>query len=508
MLEERPRLSSQVLALEEQITTWKKKHKELEDIIQRRNDSIHKLKANMKLEKFKNKFYKFIISSNTTIKISDIFREEEDGLHLYNYERGNVSVFYHDEFKGGTDPEINILKIPAKVNQEKKKVFRAIKASKLVEEKPEDQEEMLKIAENKIDEFTQAHHLNVSLKEITGNINNYFSDMEKARAYKKILTGIKENRNKLLGKLSFDEYIVLINTHVKRLQDVFNKKKHDQKKILINISMSLSPLDQRLIYYHQYYNTLIEPDEIQKLKLALKANIKFPKRFIPFSLADLCNRLSNYSISIFTIKENLKRVLVSPFTFPNLVYLNIPKDYKESSKESPDTGTEVKKAKVVCDTDDPFRFYILEKVDGEKRCWKMECRLYDFCNTISDRMKTFCITLFRKVYMDIFKDNVYRENYKDVPIAGQDCQQLLVNLIAFSKPRALCEVVRNIIVKNCSIQPSRVDKFNFTADDKINKRLFNSQEDKDEEITASFKRLFDGLSDEDAYRLWSEKIDY
>ena len=73
--------------------------------------------------------------------------------------------------------------------------------------------------------------------------------------------------------------------------------------------------------------------------------------------------------------------------------------------------------------DDPYTFYTLEKIDSDgKRCWKMECRLYELCKVLSRNIREYCTTLFRKIYLDIYSDNVYREDYINTcPITDQDC---------------------------------------------------------------------------------------
>jgi hypothetical protein len=298
---------------------------------------------------------------------------------------------------------------------------------------------------------------------------------------------MKDYRHKLLGKLDLNDYIKLVKSHVSRLETIFTKKKYDQKKIVSTIILSLSSLDQRLLSYGQYYNSELEPDDIQRMKVCLKVNMEYPKRYVPFVPIELCPKIYNYSLCICTIRETMKRILVNPFGFPNLVYLQLEKSTPE----------------------DPYSFYSLEKIDAEgKRYWKMECRLEEFSRFISEQIRNYCITLFRKIYYDIFSDNIYREDYmQKAPAAQQDCEQLLVNILGLSKAKSFCNVLRSLVAKYSTIQPSKIDKFNFMRDDPISKRSFAQEEDENKELTGIVQRLFDEISVENAEKIWQDRIE-
>jgi hypothetical protein len=77
----------------------------------------------------------------------------------------------------------------------------------------------------------------------------------------------------------------------------------------------------------------------------------------------------------------------------------------------------------------------LEKIKEDKRCWKMECRLEDFSTDFADNVLPYCISLFRKIYKDVFEDNIYRPDYMTKSqILEFDCEQLVQNIILLAQP--------------------------------------------------------------------------
>jgi hypothetical protein len=473
------KLSTLVSHLEEDKNKYMKRVDYLEGILQSKNQKIKKLELMLETEIFKSKLYCKMLEQHTNIKLGDIYRENEDGIHIYNYETGNIPVFVHDCI--GDTKEYNIT-----VNKKKTgKTFRTLNNIELADEKPQEQEEKLKKVEENIEKIVQENKFNVSVKETLENIEKIIQELPSIRIPGKKLTAIKNYRVTLLGCLNIIEYIKLIETHIKRIENIFLKKNsHDPKKTISYISLSLSSLEQRLVFYGSYYNTTLETDDIQRFKAALEVNMGHPTCYVPFLFSEVYIKIHNYSVAISSISEILKRVLVNPVaTISNIIYLPVEKSTKE----------------------DPYSFYILESIGPEsKRNWKLECRLDEFSKSLSQDMKTYCINLFRKIYFSIFNDNLYREDYTEkVPITSQDCAQLLENIIILSKQKSFCNTLRTLIIENCTIKPTKLDKFNFTADDKIIKRSFAQEIDDPEEIYSSIKRLFDGIDKEDIEKIIS-----
>ena len=273
----------------------------------------------------------------------------------------------------------------------------------------------------------------------------------------------------------------MINEHNAELEKIFKVKKYDHKKVRTLISLSMSPLDQRLVFYEQYYNTDLEPDDIQRLKVCIEVNLEHPKRYIPFTQSDLCTKICNYNLCLSPLRECIRQVLVNPYGFSNLVYLHLS------------------------DTDDPYSFYSLEKIDSDgKRCWKMECRLDEISRFIREHLQTFCINMFRKIYRDIFSDNLYRKDYMNkAVICSQDCEQLLMNISILGRQKKFCNMMRDLLSEQSVIQPTKLDKFNFKRDDPLVKKYFHAQNEDDEGLTNCVERLFDQIKEDDRYDIVS-----
>lgn len=449
-------LSSQVRTLEERYNNCRMKNRELEKI-------VHGLQVEIAMEKMKN------------------------NMAVYQLKQQGVNI---EELFSYTPPEI---KKPQELEPKKKKLgktFRTVKHIELTEEKPEEQEAKIEEFETKKEKIIQDNLFDVSVKEITANINTAFDELLKNRLYKKSLESIASQRLRLLGKYNVTEYTNLIKSHISRAENIFHQKKCDAKKATSLIFQTLSPLEQHLSMYSTYYTTQLEADEIQKIKLVLDVNTNFPRRYIPFSSADLFQRLYTYGLALFSIQDNLKRALVNPYHFHNLAYIN------GSNK---------------LDTTDPYSFYILEKIESDgKRLWKMECRLDDISKTISTGIKTYCISMFRKFYFDMFNDNIFRPDYQSkYPLTHGECEQLIHNLVCLCRQRTFCDLCRNIVMEECKISITKLDSMNFHADDKLNKRQFAQEKDEITEWIGVVHQLFDDFADEDAKKFaestWNDK---
>lgn len=459
-------LSSQILNIEEHNMSLTKRCKELEKMLTSKCETINKLRLSIEKEKFKSNLFGQLLSQMTDIKVDEIYKETTEGIVIKDCIDSGIPVIVNSLL------ETKQYTITSKKQKPTGKNFRTINNVELVDEKPEQQEQKIKEIEEKKEELVQEHKLDVSYSEMINNIESQFEEIKKSRIYKKALSNIKIFRTKLFGKLNLEDYIALIKTHNTRLQKLFNEKRYDQKKTLLLISSSLSSLDQRLVSFEGYYNSELEPDDIQRLKICLDIHYEHSKRYIPFSGTYISTKLCNYSLCVSSLEECLKRVLINPYGFSNLVYLPLMQN-----------------------TDDPFSFYSLEKIDSDgKRCWKMECRLDEICRFTREHVLSYCISLFRKMYYDVFSHNTYREDYKSkASICSQDCEQLLINIGILSKPKVFCNIVRDILRENVIIQPSKLDKFNFKKDDPLVKKAFNTYEDFDNSI---FGRLFDSITNE------------
>lgn len=468
----RASLVEQLCSIEDELDSTKKIREKLENLIEKKDSMISKLKANISVERLKVTLLAGILKTTTGLDFDQICKCTDEGVKLINYKGGQIPLLvqeYDGEIKKGVK---YLIVSPSK--KRKDKTFRSLKSS-TVTIRPEVEDQKIREVYDKIEEIKGEKGLNISQKNITTTIEELFTEISEAtRGYKKILSSIKDLRNKLLAKMDVKDYTDLVSDHVKRLETIFKKKKLEVKKIGDNVKMGLSPIDMRLIYYKRYYDVDIETEDIETFKICMKVGMNYPTRYVPFSQTDIVTKLSNYCMCLFPLKENLTRVLVNPYTFNNIIYL-IP-------------------TKASCDGD-PYSFYILSKVEGGKRHWNLELRLDILSSNIADPLKTFTVKLFRKIYSDIFGDNIYRDDYRDfAPIIRHDCLQLLQNLVDLCQPKFFCNMMRDIVSQNCVLSPEKdVDKFDFTADNKEYRRQFLAEKDDIDTIYKEIKRLFDDI---------------
>ena len=290
---------------------------------------------------------------------------------------------------------------------------------------------------------------------------------------------MRELRKKLLGKLTLSEYTVLLCKQIKRLEVIFVDRKYSRKKIRKIVSSALTPLDMRLSFCDGYTDMNIEIDDVQKFGLALQILTEHRKQFVSYDKISFYSNVKNYSLALFELRDCVERCLINRYGFQNVIYLVSPKNSPKN----------------------PYSFYTLDKVN-EKRCWKMECRLEDFTNDFSDNVLPYCVSLFRKIYKDVFNDNVYRSDYMGKSqITEFDCEQLMQNIILLVQPMQLCRMFHDLIMEKSSFIPTESDKFNLYGDDKFQQKRFASTSDTDEETAQIIKRLFDCISTEDAMHM-------
>jgi len=468
---------------------------------------ILQLQIDLRVEQLKNNVLMHIIENHSSISLKSIIKETSKALQISSFSGGNVSVVVNDFMKKYSytmdkekkkkkkkkrptiNPSSNINFVLEESDEEEIKrepVYKRVSGyirsteqelgNKLKKEVIKGEEQRAKI---KYDNFDVSH------KRLSDIIDGIFDTIMNSRTYSGKLKQIKNTRKQLLGRLNLDEYTTLINNHNDKLKKIFKGRNYPMKKIQKIIAMSLTPLDMRLSFYQGYTESAIDIDEVQKFGLALDFLVNHPRRFIPFDNQLLYKRIQNYGLALFELGDCIKRCIVNTYKYHNVIY--VPK------KESPSR--------------DPYSFYILEKVVGN-RCWHLKCRLEDIAIDFSQNVLLYCTRLFRKIYKDIFNDNVFRPDYiSKSQIAEFDCEQLLQNIILLSKPFALCRTFQKIIIDNCTFTNSTdKDKFRLHADDKSQRHRFRKGKDNIEHSCDIVRRLFDDINQDDVCKIVEERF--
>jgi len=462
------------------------------------------LNISLRIEKMKNIIYRQIIELNTSIKLDDIVEVKEDGFYIYDSKYGlDIPVFRVEKEK---------VKIKVKV---KKQVLRPPESPFYVIEEElgciteEDEEEededvsfnkkRYKSAKNKedlVNELTQEEKMqivqDVELKRnreirdivalktsIKETIEDSFKSLVQSRIYKKILSDIKRERFKLMEYSSLSEYIKILEEHTHKLRLILTDKNYPEKKIEKCISQSMYALELRLIWHKSFTSSYIEIDEIEKFYKCLSISIVFPQKYEPFVKDNFFSCFHNYGATFFSINKFIETYLFNPYKFNNVIY------YLPHNKEK---------------NNDPHTFYILERVENDKRYWRLDCRLEELCNDFRDSVRHYLINLFRRLYEAVFSDNEYRPDYLATgQLMESDCEQLVQSILLLSNPRELCRLFRNIVKSKATHIATKNDKFNMFGDDPLQKKRLNNPSAKDDpDIIDVVKELFDDMRAEDA----------
>jgi len=300
-----------------------------------------------------------------------------------------------------------------------------------------------------------------------------FDEMKASKTYPKILTKIKNCRKKLIGSLSLNDYIELLNNHLKIIKNILQLKGHQEKKINSVLTNSLTSLDMRLIYYNNYHESPLETDDYLLFKDGLEINAKFPSYYKPFNFDDFIVKFYNYASVVLPIKNYLEFYIINRYGFNNIVYIPI----KQSTDE------------------DPYSFYILEGVLDQKRFWKLDNRLINLIELLKKNICTYMINVFRSMYQNIFHDNEFREDFISKTNCTNELNQLLNNIFFISSFK-FYSAIRNIIKEKATFYPTENDKCNIYTDDPIIRKKYNKLNDTD--IIDTVKMMFDNINGEQA----------
>jgi hypothetical protein len=147
----------------------------------------------------------------------------------------------------------------------------------------------------------------------------------------------------------------------------------------------------------------------------------------------------------------------------------------------------------------------LEK--GEiNRFWRMDCRLETFCSILIAEIGSHCVSLFRRIYFDIFRDNIYRPDYMNkAVILSQDGEQLFQNIITLSYRKTFYDMIKDLVIQHCTLKATKHDKFNLQADDKLQKNTYSKIVDDEEELYSFIEKLFDNIEKKDIDELLKHK---
>lgn len=460
------------------------------------------------LEKVLNNVLRHYVEKETNLYIPDFIDERKDSIHLYERRKGDLPIIVHKNLQIIYDNDTNHDSQPSTVSTKqvstqdqpitthtathitthiatpaqepmKKEVYRAIKGVNLVlEQDPEEVQHRVEAKDDEIKDIVDTIFEPVNIEECYEEIDKIFEKLSTSRVYTKLLERIKKMRYNTLRWLDLKEYELLVQKHLRIVRSIIQAKKYNnaakERKI---IQDAFTPLELRLVSFGKYYETIIEAEDIDKIKISLEACTQFPKEYVPYESS--MTKMQNYSLLLFTVDKCIEYYIINRYGFHNIVYIEMPK-----SQES-----------------DPYSFYHLERVDDNKRCWCLDSRLEGLAQEIHSSLLTYAMNLFRKIYRDAYGDYTYRPEFWEMyPIAEYELIQLLENILVMGSIPDLIDKLRVMIRERATMAPTDIDKINLKTEESGQKtRLKNMR--KDYSKVCIIQKLFTNMSDDDAIEL-------
>jgi hypothetical protein len=480
-------LNNPMTKLIEKNISLKSENKILTDKLQKiteEKNRINELEKQLHIEKTKLKIYQNLIENNTSIRIDELITEKQDTL-CFNNPSDSLKIFIYENLQNSNEYNLihhdNLLDKNNTAPKIKKQTYRPIK--KGIE--PNIKEEIVEqqTLNEQIDKIIEKHDSEQpSIENANDVFCQCFTQIKELKSYNRVLNILQKERFKIFKLCTLESYKELITQHNTELENIFRSKSYTERKLQSLILKSLSPLESRLTSYKKYFEVELDIDEIDKVNELLQIQNCESEDYQIFDLDIICNKFMNYSVALFPIEKLLEIFLSNRFGHYSLVYVPLAKNIEN----------------------DPYSFYILEKIDKKTKKWKMDCRLENLINELNRKIIPYMISLFRKLYKDVFNDNEFRDNYTTFcPLTQYDCELLLQNIIKLYDIKVFSKIIKNLIKKKFIYNPSNNDKFNLLTDDILQKKRFQEQEDTD--LVDIVKLLFTGVSSEEAVDLLRNK---
>lgn len=479
--------------LEEERQAYQVKAASLECKLTKLDRAYRSMKMSLHLERLRSKVYGEIVSQNMGIDLLDVMPDDGNGLHVYNIAGCKLDVIIHDYIHGeiGKDTSLKINAAP-KITKKlisKTKETKETKETKVEEKDVQTKEDKPKKIIYRVVKGVTDDTINKPVKTISPEIEKpeidvLISDIDKTKKYTTNLIQIKVKLGKLMKSSTIGRYTEYLQSITKRLEEIFIRKGKSGVKMSNIIEKCLTSLDTRLIFYGSYKNRNLEMDDLEKVSCML-SNISTQEIYEPYDSYKVYNRLQNYGLVLFSVKDCIQRVLVCNQGFSNIVYMNVPK----------------------ATDNDPYSFYTLQEIDKNGiRKWMMDCRLENYTELFSSNILPYCITVFRKLYFDVFGDNVYRKDYETFSQTTEfDCEQILVNILTLSNKRKLCDLLRDTIKNGCMLTPTTLDKVNLYADDVLCCNRFAKYTHNIKECISVLRQVFDTISEDDMMAVYLKR---
>lgn len=441
---------------------------------------LHKTYLLLIAERQKNELYRQLIEQryNLTIPPHEVSIDD-----LITYVNGKF-------FDNIVQPlQITQPQQPSQQPKHHKKVFRAI--PKAINDEPVNRENIKEIEERVLQENVKVfgeYDIDLNNDTMTNKITQ-LSTVKSTKECTSILQDMKSQRQLQMLTLSPSEYGSYLVEHLDQIRKILGENEHignklDAKKFSSLISRILTTLEQRIVFHPGFQSQTTDVDEITKYRQCLVLSAKHPKTYRTFDSQKFYDYFTNFSLAFFPLSEMFEIYVSNPYGYYNLCFSNFGNDNE-------------------------YAFYFLEKYDGNVRYWTMDCRLEALCLKLAEITRSYCISLFRKIYKLCFGSNDYIENYKTrYSVLEFDCEQLLRNILFTLNVNVFTHSISSIVKKCCTVTPTSSDKFSSCSDNEEQAISFKRYELLDSDVIAVIETIFDNIKESqclDIYKNYTTK---
>lgn len=438
------------------------------------NKELHKTYLLLIAEQQKNELYRQLLEQKFVLNISNEQSRVDDLINSIN------TRFFGSQ----TVPSKALQSQPLQQTTKRKHFKSAPKSLDIIEETSD-------VCDTKVvDEKILQENISVFGSYDIDINNDLFNDNIKQLSVAKntkdctnILTSIRNQRQLFQLTMTPSEYSTFLVEHVDVIKKCINDnqnidKKLEPKKMSTLLTKILTSLEQRILFHQGFQNQNLSTDELHKFERCLKLSARYPKTYRTFSSEHMCEFFTNYSLALFSVESMFEHYIVNPYGFKNIIFIQIEND---------------------------FAFYTLDKYDDttKTRYWTLDSRLEMMTFSLREVIRDYCVMLFRKIYKHCLGTNDYVETYKSKHnVLEFDCEQLLQNALLTIDFKLLNKTFTDLVKKHCTYTPSQNDKFDLTADNEEQIRMFKRYSVLNDDVKSVISSIFDNIKDSQIFNLY------
>lgn len=206
----------------------------------------------------------------------------------------------------------------------------------------------------------------------------------------------------------------------------------------------------------------------QWLLASIESRTTDQKEYVPFIPQDFKKNFDNPYFLFLNPELIMKSFLVSRYGFHNFVFVNTHNTQR----------------------DDPHTFYMLDKINGNKRYWKIDDRMFIFCMDMIEELKTLYSRHYKLIYHQKFGTNEYIEGSEDS--LSDLTRSVVTNIITLSDTYKFIKYCQNILIGWCQYTPTSNDIFDVFVEDLPTKGYLSIEKEKniESEAKSNLRDLF------------------